>query len=67
MAVGNVWYTYKRDAAGGTQEKINSSGRGFGVVVTLRLRKSAKGMKKTAKLASLRQVAVFFITQIPEA
>lgn len=31
MAVGNVWYTYKRDAAGGTQEKVNSSGRGFGV------------------------------------
>ena len=42
MAVGNVWYTSRRDAAGGTQvgrrwdaggtqEKINSSGRGFGV------------------------------------
>lgn len=67
MAVGNVWYTSRKDAAGGTQEKINSSERGFGVYSTLRLRKSAKGMKKTAKLASLRQVAVFFITQIPEA
>ena len=43
MAVGNVWYTGGRDAAGGTQEKINSSGRGFGVVVTLRLRLSGVG------------------------